>query len=819
MTCTDAKRLSSGVLLVAVAVAAVPASGRADSSIAATSILGNQLNPTGLIPGIATDPRGMSQFVQFSRSPTGLLYPKPFILPEMTQSESDPAWWHSAWADVGFMSDLSNTSAASFLEYGDWSTGLVASFGFWAENRENANYIAGTAGSIGRRDQYYDLKFGRYGLLNVDLSYDGIPHVLATNAKVLWNGAGTDNWTLPEGLTPGETTAAQAQAATQQTAESKLGITRSKAGIAVTYTPFVAWEIFVNASNEWRDGSRPIGSAFWFPSRGAAQLAQPIKYRTLDLSSGVRFKGEEMQANLTYTGSFFRNDLATLSWDNPGLGLTPGAFVPQRGRITLAPDNDYHVIAGDFAWATTDVRFAANLSYGKMEQNESLVPPVVNEGFIPIDLRNWNTADALGQKTADAIIESFNGFAQVRWTPNAKLGLTFETRYRNDDNKTSYLAYNPLTTQYGYVGLDGALSRIYLPAAAGSDVPIRNIPFATDELKLTSKLDYRLSDRTRFDVSWIHQEIDRRFREVTRTNDDVFAGQISTLGHDWGTVRLSYSFADRNGSAYIVDPYIFARSSSLTGYIPSRPDGDAPYALGSFRKYDVADRSEHAVRLQSNFILSERTDLQLSGAFKRADYAADYGLRALDTFDMNGSLTSQVSDVLTFSAFYGFQSHHRDVASINAARSSSSDDSAGGPNYPLSNAWTENADDLNHVFGVNADYRIGDVTLDLNYTYSLSTSEFAYSFGPGAISPGLTPLEAGSAFPDQQFEHHVLEAIIGWAYSENISFRWYYRLEHQRLDDFHYEGLVSVVGNHLFLAAVPEDYTAHVLGFFAQYRF
>ncbi len=793
----------------------VPA--HADSEIQSFSILGNQLNPAGMQPGLIPDSRGMSQLIAFSRSPTGLLYPKPPIAPAITQSADNPDWWYSGWAELGLLGNLSNTKAASFGEYGDWRTGAVGSFGFQAENRESAAYVQGRAGSIGRRDQYYELKAGRYGVFNVGLHFNATPRLFSNNARILWSGARTDRLTLPAGMMPGAVSGPEIQAALDTTPASRLSLTRNNAGLSASYMASENWEIYFKLANEWRDGVRPLGSGFWFPSRGAAELVQPIKYRTLEISTGARFKGRDAQANVAYAASFFRNDIAALTWDNPALGA--GGFIPERGRMTLAPNNNYHIVKGDFAWTQSDVRFAASASYSAMRQNQALLPPVVNSGFTPIDLSNWNTVAALSQNTADAGIDTFDGFAQLRYAPLTDLSLTLETRYRNQDNKTDYLAFNPLTSEFGYLGLDGALSRIYDPESPGNDRPIRNIPFATDKFDVTAKADYRLAPHTRLNLSYAHKELERSYREVAKSTDNVFKGQLSNVGHDWGTIRLSYEYAKRSGSAYVPDPYHFARSPSLPGYIP-REGGDAPLTLDSLRIYDVADRSEHLIGVQSNFILSERTDLQLSGSYKNADYDADYGLQSLSTFDANTSLTTQISPTVSFTAFYSFQTHQRDAAAINAARSGSPDGSAGGPNYPLENAWSESVDDLNHVVGGNLHYEMRRVTLDLSYTYSMANSEFAYAYsGLGAISGGLTAAEAGSAFPDQKFEHHALEASVLWPYNEKIVIRSYYRLEHEDLADFHYEGLSNVVGNHIFLGAVPQDYTAHVLGIFTQFRF
>ena len=795
-----------------------PAAAIADSAVGYSLGIGNELNPAGLIPGLVTDNRGLSFFIANSRSPTGLLYPKPFLLPELKQDESAPDWWRAAWADVGFLDNVSNTHAARFFEYGDWSTGTVASFGIYAENRKTALYVSALASNIGRDDQSYLLTTGRFGVFRLNLAYVAAPHLLATNAKAPWDGFGSANLTLPQGLAPGGTTTAQLQTVLDGTLPGNLGFSRTTSGIALTYTPSETWELFLNATNEQRNGNKPIGSTFFFPGRGFAELVQPVKYRTTDLSIGTRYKGEELQANLTYAGSFFRNDFSTLTWDNPGLGA-PAGFVPQRGRIALAPDNDYHTFKADAAWAVSDVQFAANASYAIMRQNDALIPPVVNSGLTPVNLANWNTIAALSRQTANAGLDALNGFAQVRWNADQDLALTLETRYRNEDSKTDYTALNPLTGEYGYMGLDGALSRIYTPAIPGTDVPIRNISFETHEWKSTGKAEYRATDHTRLALLLTHNEIDRANREVLHSRDNSVETDISSVGHEWGTVRFSYSYADRDGSSYISDPYLFARSPSLPGYRPRQPNGDAPYALDVFRQYDVANRREHTAKLQSNFIVTEDSDFQLTGTYRRSDYDADYGLRALDTYDADASYTRRVSNSLTLTAFYGMQFHWRTAASINPGRSTSSDDTAGGPNYPLANAWRERVSDTNHVFGADLEYQFDKFTADLDYTYSQATSDFAYSYASiAAISATLTPLEAGMGFPDQRFSHHILEAKLTWTYTEKLSFRWYYRLEHETLDDFHHTGLTNLVGNNIFLGAVPENYTAHVVGFFTQYR-
>jgi hypothetical protein len=506
-------RLFMGTALAA--LAAVSAA-RADSAVGVGTPLGTLLNPAGNSFYLPYNPMGMSAFFQNSRSPTGLLYPRPLLYPQMVQSRSNPNWWSSGWAEIGYLGTAGDTGAASFREYGDLSAGpIINSAGFLAENRDSAFYLSANVGSVGRSDQTYQLTLGKYGVFSGTLFFDSIPHVFSTNAKVLWEGAGTGHLTLPPGLTPGASTPNQVQSALAALFPGEVSLTREKAGMALTYTPHELSEVFFRFGYENREGTRPLGATFGYPfQHGATELVEPIEYRTFDINAGARLKGETLQANLTYAGSFFRNDIPALVWDNPGLwNLPAGPYIPPQGQMALPPDNDYHTAKGDLAWAFTRGRFAASASYASMKQNSALLPPTIGSGVIsgvtgPIDLVNWNTIGALSQDTALAEISTFNGFAQLQFNPTPQLRFNFEVRNRNEDNKTNYVAFNPLTGQYGYVALDGGLSSfapilsgVYEPSVAGQRVQVRNIPFATDTLTLTAKAGYRLANRDRIEIA------------------------------------------------------------------------------------------------------------------------------------------------------------------------------------------------------------------------------------------------------------------------------------------------------------------------------
>jgi MtrB/PioB family decaheme-associated outer membrane protein len=830
-----------------VAAAALAATGisheaLADSAVGVETALGNQINPTGLpLGGLATGP--ISNIYENSRTPSGLLYPRAPRLPALVQSKTDPDTWRSAWAEVGYLANAGTTGTATFREYGDFTPGaFINNAGFHTENHKTARYFSVNAGAVGRADQYYRVNFGKYGTYGATAFFDSTPHVFSTNSKILWSGAGTGSLELPNGLTPGASTIAQVEAAFRNTPLSEVKLTRDKAGFAMSYTPSERYEAYFRLSNEWRQGARGIGATFGMPNRsGVTELVEPIDYKTIDVAAGLRYKTEKLQANLSYVGSFFRNDTNTLIWENPGLtSNAAGSFIPQLGRMPLAPSNTYNTVKGDVAWVfSPKVRFAGSASYAGMRQNADLLPPTISSGTIRgqatgaagnINLSNWNTTAALSQRTAGAALDTYNIFAQVVANPMQNLRLNFEVRGRGEDNKTNYLALNPLTGQYGYIALDGGLSPgntrfagVYEPGTLGSRVQIRNIPFARDYLDMTGRALYTLANRDKIQLTLTKRSIHNDRREVVNTDDNRVAAQYSSRAHEWGTYRFTYEYADLTGSEYNPYPYAFSETTTLPGYVPrfptGTPPGDAPFTLNEFRKYDVANRTQHVAKAQTNFILSEKLDVQFTGDYRSDQYKADYGLRNADVYNINAAAAYNMSVNTSFNAYYSYQGRSRNVRNI-ASGTLIASGAAGSSSYPLANTWTATNDDMSHVAGGGIHHQMDNVVIDINYTYLTATSIYGYTYASAAaLSGGVSPAVAGNGFPDAGFVNQVLETNVLWNYTENIGIRGYYRLENERIGDFHYTGMTNVINRNIYLGAIPQNYTAHVIGMFFQFKY
>lgn len=832
-------RFDTRPLLFGTAVVALTgAPAFADTSVLGYGGPGNELNPNGQALDLLRDSNGLSLLDDITRTPTGLLYPLPYAYPDMTQSKSNPDIWSTGWIEGGVLGVWgSNPKSAAFGEYADWTTDpLVTNLGFLMENRKTAWFMSGLAQNVGRTDQYYQLKTGRYGEYSITLFFDSIPHVYSTQAKSLWSGAGTDNLTLRGGLVPGAATAAQVNAVLAATPAATLQVTRQKAGFSASYTPWgETFEGFFQISNEWRDGTQPISATFGYPfQNGATQIIEPIHYRTLDITTALRYKEDDFQANLTYTGSFFRNSDPSLTWQNPGLAqVPPGSFIPTEGLLSLPPSNDYHSVKGDVAaLLSPELRFSASVSYSLMRQNAALLPPTIDSGIIPgaggpINLADWNTTSALSRLTADAAINLFNAFAQLQYFATPDLSFDFELRDRNEDNLTNYLSYNPLTGQYGYIAIDGGLapfspilSGVYQPNAPGSVVQIRNMPFANDNLELTARTSYRVANHVKLDLTYMHNAIEHSVREVPNADDNRVRLQVAANGFDWGSVRVSYEYGHLTGSDYTSDPYTYYYSTSLPGYIPLSPQGDIAFTLDNLRKFDVGNRVEQIVHAQSNYIATPQIDLQLTSDWKIDSYSAQYGLHDATSFDINGDINYQLSTTATIAGFLTWQDQHRSISSINS-QGIPGTGAAGGPDYPFTAAWAETLNDNDYAAGLTAHKAWETVSLDVDYTYTRGDAAVGYSYAsPLAYFYAVTAVQAGTSFPDITFDSHSFDANLRWQADANLTYRLLYRISYEHLHDFHYQDLTAgVINDNVYLGVVPENFTAQVVGVLVQYTF
>ena len=145
----------------------------------------------------------------------------------------------------------------------------------------------------------------------------------------------------------------------------------------------------------------------------------------------------------------------------------------RRGRMDLYPDNAFNNLKLDVSAALPmRGRLSGGVAWSRTTQDDNLIAPTVNSGTLsgapPVNLANWNTTDALSRTSAGARIDTLLTHLSGSFSPLQDLSLQVKWRRYEENNKTQYTAFNPLTGQFGYLGLDGGVNNI-VPSFPGAD--------------------------------------------------------------------------------------------------------------------------------------------------------------------------------------------------------------------------------------------------------------------------------------------------------------------------------------------------------------
>jgi hypothetical protein len=830
-----------------------------DSASGVDTVLGNALNPGRPSAPIPQDPAAS----YFRRSPSGWLYPIPFVLPEERRSTGD-GWEYSGYAELGILGGDANSNAALFRMYKDLHNGFYFNnFGVQLEQPGTALFVESEGGGVGRLDQFYGLRLGRYNDWKLKLFYNETPHVYTSTYRSLWVGVGTDNLTLAPtapalvaggGNAPADAVSGNVRNALATLPEAQLQVVRKKAGIEYDLALSDAWRAYASYTNERREGARPFG-AVWggFDGGGNVEIPESIDYTTHEAAAGVSYRDLQQSANIRVSASLFRNNIDTMTFQNPlsvflsgTTGLSPAIFT--AGRYDLVPDNDSFQLRGEYARSFPDFyqsRFTAVAAVTSSRQNDPLIAPTLfplTGGTnlatgVPL-ANNWNTTDALSRPKAD--LKTDAALVDVSWSsrPLEALSITGKVRYYQIRDDSSYWSCNPLTGEWGRIINEGSGSVVVganpVPGnnAAGTnqgvysvagcnvsaaralgivpdsgDAPIARIPLDYRQMNYKLTGDYQINKTSSLIGTYERENIDRDPRERERTWEDKYTVAYANRGFEQATFRASYQYLRRSGSEYIANPYQDYYSASL-GPLPTADLTNVASwirNISSFRKFDLADRTSNVLNAMFNMSPLPDLDAGVSAQWNDADYPDSQFGRAGHA--RQGSVSLEVnyrpSSDLNLYGFYSYQTGSMSqrgiqqgfcligTAGVTAANFLSVCPEAGSSLYPLENAWSVDSDDRNQIGGLGVRYDFTKAIADLSYTYSFGRSKISYQYGSGV---SLTPTQmalAGNGFSDLTFLQNVLEASLLVPINKTFAARFYYRFENGKVNDWHYAGVAQ----------------------------
>ncbi|MEK6660826.1 MAG: MtrB/PioB family outer membrane beta-barrel protein, partial [candidate division NC10 bacterium] len=370
----------------------------------------------------------------------------------------------------------------------------------------------------GQQDQEFSLRTGRLGLWEFGFEWDQIPHIFATNARLLHTETSRGVFTLP---TPRPAVNATNYNGARELDE--ISTRWDKAGIFFNLTPTPDLELKAEYTRINKDGDRPMGVPFGF---NFIEVLEPIEQTVHDFRLRATMARETWQLQFTYAFSLFENSIDRLRADNPFFAAAPTA---PTGQMSLPPDNQAHTfgLAGGLNLPWWRTRLTGNFSYSLRLQNDDFLPHTINPALaspaLPQDSLNGNVQVFL-----------FNLNATSRPLPP----LTLSAKYRFYD-------YNDESDPIAFAGL------IETDTSVVGDV---RKPGRWSYTKHNADIDgrWRIIQPVAFTLGAGWERWDRNeHREVPESDEFFGKAVLDVTPLDWLLARLKYVPSFRRINRYI----------------------------------------------------------------------------------------------------------------------------------------------------------------------------------------------------------------------------------------------------------------------------
>jgi MtrB/PioB family decaheme-associated outer membrane protein len=673
----------------------------------------------------------------------------------------------SGSGEIGGLPRTFSGDKAKFEEYRDIPESvIVPQLQLMIGSKKEDFYFNFDATKVGRNDQNYTLRFGRYGLLDVQFEWDQIPHIFSLGvAKTPYlssNGGGT--LTLPS--RPTSFTGPDVQSWVNSTAQPiDLSLYNGIGRFNLKYTPTPAWTFTGGYWSNHNVGQRAFG-AYFGPSPGSyniTELMEPIDYQTNNVELGGEYAGNGWTVALKYNGSFFHNSVSTLIWDNP-IHTAPGGVCtdsatynnttgtgPCRGRMDLYPSNQAHTFSlTGTAELPFKTRFLGTMSYGWRLQDDSFLPFTINRAI---------TQPTISRNSLDGNVQPLMINTTLVNNSIDRLNLKAYYRFYNLDNTSKSVAFNQ-----GIIVNDQAAAGC--PPAC-PDAGTRSIPYQYSTQNLGMEGGYNINRwiSSKFVYNWQRRHTDAQ--DVLTSDEFTIGPTIDIKPIDWLLFRTAYRHSWRDAPDYNNNREEVVDIANIS------------------RKFYLAKRDRDKVSLFTEISPWERVSFHAGFEFTGETYSGST-LGTQNDFNYSPSVgfLYTPADWVKLFANYNF-----DIYSwrLDAMQRSSTAQNPDDPNPPsncnadcVRRLWNSRGKDISNTVSVGSDLDIIRNLLGfrIQYTFSQGLSEVHAS---GATCTGCTP---ATNYPNVTNTWHELLARFEYQMHKNVSLKFGYYFNRYKEKDY-----------------------------------
>ena len=363
------------------------------------------------------------------------------------------------------------------------------------------------------------------------------------------------------------------------------------------------WLLDLDWKHDTKEGNRTLGAIFGHAASNPRSviLPAPVDWTTDIVEAMFRYSAGRAQFGAGVYASFFSNDETILTFQNAygyRNGWAPGVQYPDAyGRLALAPDNSYVQIKAyggmNFGRAT---RLTADVSYGKMQQDEALLPYTVNpdlEVHTPVPLQSLDA-------------EVNTAMVNLRLTSQLarRLGLAINYHYDDRDNKTP-------RALYPYIGADSQNQRRLEQGRI-------NRPYSYTKHRADAVMTWRFARSSRLRAGVDYSDYSRDYQEVRDSDELGWLVGLSLRGWSQGSLNVDYRSSERDVSEYVGNVPL------ITSYLPGEVDEDDYQNHPLLRKYFLTDRDRDEFRLRADYAPAETVNVGIAASYAEDDYDENY---------------------------------------------------------------------------------------------------------------------------------------------------------------------------------------------------